>query len=261
MIIYKITNIINNKVYIGLTTVSLKERWTNHKTSARVGVKRHLYNSMRFYGIDKFVIEQIDSANSLEELGAKERYYINLYNSRDPNVGYNITAGGERNQYDANPRATLTLEEVVQIREIYSQGELSCMECWEIYKSKISYSAFQKVWEGTTWKGILDEVYTKDAKQTHIKQASRPGELNPNAKLTDDEVLNIRIYYMTHTLVETFNKFGSLYKSVKAFRGVVDRGHRHLPVYSKIKKKWFLKGKEINIEDYKPVSTISESGE
>lgn len=97
---------------------------------------------MRKYGIENFTIEEIDKADSFEELGQLERKYIREYDSQNPEKGYNITAGGERNQLDANPRARLTVEEVKHIRELYSMCELSCKECWQIYKSKISFSAF-----------------------------------------------------------------------------------------------------------------------
>ena len=141
MIIYKITNLINNKIYIGLTTVSLKERWNNHKHCVKSD-PRHLYCSMRKYGIENFKIEIVEETDSLEKLAKLEDYYINLYKSRDPNIGYNLSAGGQTNQLDANGRAQLTLDEVIQIREIYHMGELRCKECWKMYKDKISFSAF-----------------------------------------------------------------------------------------------------------------------
>ena len=53
MIIYKITNNINNKVYIGLTTCSLEYRWSRHLTEAKnVNNKKHLYKAMRKYGLE-----------------------------------------------------------------------------------------------------------------------------------------------------------------------------------------------------------------
>ena len=206
MIIYKITNLINQKIYIGLTTCTLKERWQNHKGCVKSD-PRHLYRSMRKYGIENFKIEIVEETDSLEKLAQLEDYYINLYNSRDPNVGYNLSAGGQTNQLDANGRAQLTLNEVVQIREIYHMGELRCKECWEIFKTKISYSAFQKIWEGTTWKSIMPEIYTEEMKHLHASQKSNPGTKNGNAIYTDEEVIEIRKYYIEHTLKETFHKF------------------------------------------------------
>lgn len=46
MIIYKITNLINNKIYIGLTTTELKVRWNSHRHCVKSD-PRHLYCSMR----------------------------------------------------------------------------------------------------------------------------------------------------------------------------------------------------------------------
>ena len=95
MIIYKITNVVNNKVYIGLTTTSLKKRWYAHIRDSKKSEK-HLYAAMRKYGLDNFKIEVIDdTAKDMQELGKLERKYIKLYNSTDPNYGYNITYGGE----------------------------------------------------------------------------------------------------------------------------------------------------------------------
>ena len=64
MIIYKITNKINNKVYIGLTTRTLKYRWSTHITESKnLNNQKHLYRAMRKYGIENFTIEEIDSTN------------------------------------------------------------------------------------------------------------------------------------------------------------------------------------------------------
>ena len=129
MIIYKITNKINNKIYIGLTTTSLVNRWNSHKGAAKSN-PRHLYCSMRKYGVENFEIEQIDEASTLEELGQLERKYIAQYNSKNPEIGYNLSAGGGTSSLDDNGRTKLSIEDVLHIREIYGMGELRCKECW-----------------------------------------------------------------------------------------------------------------------------------
>ena len=260
MIIYKITNLINNKIYIGLTTCSLKERWDNHRHCVKSD-PRHLYCSMRKYGIENFKIEQIDETNDLQKLAELEDMYIKQYDSRNPEIGYNLSAGGQTNQLDANGRAQLTLNEVVQIREIYHMGELRCKECWQMYKDKISFSAFQKIWEGTTWKSVMQEIYTDEMKSLHSKQKSNPGALNGNALYSDEEVLNIRKYYVNHSLKETYEKFGNKSKTQDSFRGLIANSYKHLPIYSKTKKIWLVNKEVIDIDIYNPVSTISESGE
>jgi len=95
MIIYKITNLVNKKVYIGQTNQSMNRRWNAHKRAAKNKVNRHLYDSMNHYGINNFIIEQIDSSNTKEELDKKEKSWIIYYKSNLRECGYNMTDGGE----------------------------------------------------------------------------------------------------------------------------------------------------------------------
>lgn len=91
MLIYKITNIVNGKFYIGKTTKSIEERFRRHTYNLKYKNKlTYLYKSFKKYGIDKFTIEHIDSATSIKELNDKEIYWINLLKPQ-----YNLTSGGE----------------------------------------------------------------------------------------------------------------------------------------------------------------------
>lgn len=95
--LYKITNHVNNKVYIG-QTINPKARWSRHRSDARSEEKikrdRHLCCAIRKYGIDNFVFEVIAQTNSLENIDAAEIACIKQYNSSDRNFGYNIALGG-----------------------------------------------------------------------------------------------------------------------------------------------------------------------
>jgi len=80
MHIYKITNIVNQKVYIGQTVQkNPKMRWYSHLALARTGKKSYLYNSIRKYGRDSFVWEIINSATDLDDLNAKEEKWLEHY--------------------------------------------------------------------------------------------------------------------------------------------------------------------------------------
>jgi group I intron endonuclease len=91
-IIYKITNKINGKVYVGQTTKELHKRWTEH-LYPRPTRKFLLHKAMDKYGRDNFTIEQIAETNTPEELDEFEKKYIKQFNSLMPN-GYNLEAGG-----------------------------------------------------------------------------------------------------------------------------------------------------------------------
>lgn len=91
--IYKITNHINQKIYIGCTISSLKKRFEEHLYRCmKTDIATKLYNSMRKYGIENFEIELIDECD-LECIYETEKKYIEQYDSY--NKGLNSTLGGE----------------------------------------------------------------------------------------------------------------------------------------------------------------------
>lgn len=95
MIIYKATNLITNKVYIGQTIFTLEKRKNVHLKNAKSGQNTHFYNAIRKYGTDNFVFEEICQAENRQQLNDLEVYYIQKYNSIDD--GYNMALGGDNN--------------------------------------------------------------------------------------------------------------------------------------------------------------------
>ena len=94
--IYKVTNVVNGKVYIGQTIHTIEWRWNTHLVAAyndRMGDHNVLFHrAIRKYGIDAFKVKQLEKCdNSI--LNDREKYWIKKYNSY-PN-GYNLTIGGE----------------------------------------------------------------------------------------------------------------------------------------------------------------------
>lgn len=99
--IYKITNLVNGKIYIGQTAKTLDERFKEHLYEAfSMNTMRPLYKAMRKYGSDNFTVELVEEV-LLSELNAKECYYIKLYDCLAiKGNGYNITYGGEGKRVD-----------------------------------------------------------------------------------------------------------------------------------------------------------------
>ena len=92
--IYKITNLINDKVYIGKTLKTAEERWKEHCRDCKRKrcEKRPLYSAMNKYGVENFICETIEEC-SVEILSDREIYWIEYYNSF--HYGYNATRGGD----------------------------------------------------------------------------------------------------------------------------------------------------------------------
>jgi group I intron endonuclease len=94
LIIYKVTNSINGKVYIVKTIRDLSKRKYAHKNVALNGKNNFKFHrAIRKYGWDNFEWAIIDIANSKEELNEKEIYWIAEY--RKTHTLYNMTDGGE----------------------------------------------------------------------------------------------------------------------------------------------------------------------
>ena len=96
--VYKITNLINGKIYIGSSTESLgyESRWNQHKrvsTNQNLPAYKYpLYCSIRKYGVNNFTYEVIEkNIETLEDRQQIEQYYIIYYNSIDKDYGYNQT--------------------------------------------------------------------------------------------------------------------------------------------------------------------------
>ena len=90
MWIYKITNNINNKVYIGQTSRDVKKCFQRHIQDAVSNrLDTYFARAIRKYGKEHFSYETIDTANSQIELNQKKHYWINYFDS--VNNGYNET--------------------------------------------------------------------------------------------------------------------------------------------------------------------------
>ncbi|HNX82164.1 MAG TPA: GIY-YIG nuclease family protein [Candidatus Omnitrophota bacterium] len=90
-IIYCITNLENDKKYVGQTIRSLETRWKQHITHTKY-YDFPLYRAIKKYGINNFSITAIDTAESEEELNTKETMFIKLLGTVCPN-GYNAISG------------------------------------------------------------------------------------------------------------------------------------------------------------------------
>ena len=92
--IYKITNDVNGKMYIGKTSYNIEKRWGEHCRATRNPNRWHfpLYRAMRKYGIEHFTITQLEEC---EEDKASERECFWIEKLGTYKNGYNATLGGD----------------------------------------------------------------------------------------------------------------------------------------------------------------------
>lgn len=93
--IYKTTDKVTNKIYIGKKTAA-KFKGIDYIGSGIIvsRIKQQcIYENIPLS--DRFCVELIDTADSKIELDQKEIYYIDLYDSRNPQIGYNLRKGGD----------------------------------------------------------------------------------------------------------------------------------------------------------------------
>ena len=121
MWIYKITNIQNNKVYIGQTIRPIQDRFHRHINDALNNIlDTHFARAIRKYGKDNFIIEQIDQAQTQDELNKKEQYWIQYYDSVQN--GYNETDAISKR--GGNTYQSKTEKEMEVIKEKIRQTKL-----------------------------------------------------------------------------------------------------------------------------------------
>jgi group I intron endonuclease len=133
LIVYKAINLVNEKIYIGITTLSLKDRIYRHV----VDVKRkdrttvYFHNAILKYGIDNFDFIIIDKADNIEDLNQKEQYWIAYYQSTNKNIGYNLDSGGKCCKKSSSTKKKIGLKK----KENWENPKLSIKMQQGLYKA------------------------------------------------------------------------------------------------------------------------------
>lgn len=133
--IYKITNKINNKSYIGKTAHTVHKRFAEHIADSKRPSKqmRPLYYAFNKYGIENFTLEELEFCENDDIASQREQYWIDFYDTY--RNGYNATYGGDGKRlydYTQLANAYLELKNVQKVCEKYSCDEQTvrnaCME-------------------------------------------------------------------------------------------------------------------------------------
>ena len=195
--IYSITNIINNKKYIGSTAKSFNSRWKKHITNLKNGghASHHLQNSWNKYGENNFEFKIEEVVDSLENLLNLERDYIAKYDS------YN-------NGYNENPDPNFSPMLNKNTQEKVSEG---MKKYWERLKEELSEDEYKKLCKEkhghSAWnKGIkMSEEQTKNmrVKKKEVTQAMKDVHI-ANAQRRKDNAPYILVYDINGNWLNTF---------------------------------------------------------
>ena len=94
--VYKVVNIINGKIYVGITNQGYKIRWYKHCSDAIHDSSFPIHQAIRKYGVANFTVEVLEVCENIDLLKEREQYWIKELNSRTINgEGYNLTDGGD----------------------------------------------------------------------------------------------------------------------------------------------------------------------
>lgn len=220
--IYKITNIVNGKCYIGQTK-NYKSRFQDHKLRLRKGEhdNPHLQYAWNKYGSDAFTFEVLEFA---EDYNERERYYIKLYNSTDESYGYNILDGGENPPVRAH--STLSINDVQKIQRMFLDGCTLDYIC-SIFPS-VTRGHINKIKSGKAWK---DESLTYPLKKDNDNEIGV-------------DLANLVIYDLLNTTItqkEIAKKYGISRTCVTAINnGSVQKYYNKLYTYPLRKPTYYI---------------------
>lgn len=211
--IYKITNLVNGKIYIGQTN-NPKRREREHFSLTPSILEDNegkiLYNALLKYGPQNFSFEIIE--DKCENYNEKEKFWIKTLNTLIP-FGYNMTEGGEAPPVfhgDQHPMATHFLSEVNEIRNLLANTKLSISEIAK--QTNYSDSSIRRINSGLLW---YDEniIYPIRIENTALFKKERMENIIYdllNSHLTQKEIATK--YNVSRTTITAINRGQNFYQ-------------------------------------------------
>ena len=252
MIIYKVTNIINNKIYIGMTTNKLNIRKAAHYSCLKKNKLGKFHKALLKYPKEIFQWEQIDTADTIEELKQKEIYWVENYNSYKK--GYNSTLGGDNNAMLGKHHSKETKQKISLWGKENGafKGKHHSIETKEKLRKifLLPYNETKEMFEKENYIVITQENAYQDlshkikvrcplghnwnALPYKFKSGTRCPECNRlSSKIKYEEIiLNFNEYnYIVHSTKEEYEKYKGQFK----FNVTCDKGHNSNMLYLNFK--------------------------
>lgn len=170
--IYLLTNNTNGKKYIGQTWADILESRAGNNGSAYKN-SPYIFNAITKYGFENFSYELLEECDSQEEADLKEEFYIEKYQTRNPDIGYNIKNGGSHGKH--SDESKLKISKSLNEKEWSPEALKAKAEAGHKWKDKKrgpqsqeqrdQNSQFMKERHKTNGHPMLGKHHTEEAKQ------------------------------------------------------------------------------------------------
>lgn len=98
--VYRLTNSVNNKIYVGATTDGAGARWNRHVQKANAGSDYPFHQAIREFGKDSFRLDVLEMCDTFEKMNEREAHWIAILSATNPEIGYNKKIGGGIHLHD-----------------------------------------------------------------------------------------------------------------------------------------------------------------
>ena len=206
--IYKYTNKINGKVYIGQTSKTLEERAQSNGSNYKEC--RKFYAAIQKYGWESFEAEILIDGLSLEEANNKEEEYIRLYNSTGEN-GYNLALGGNNTEMSAESKSIISEKAKLRYRDpsqnpMYGKKHSSeSIQLMSQIKSGTSNPMYGSRWNANQRSAVRHGWTYEWTVERRAKQSSRSKIL---ANKWSRHVLCVEDNRIFETITDAANEYG-----------------------------------------------------
>ena len=139
--IYKFTNKINNKSYIG-QSVNINRRYKEHKNIYRENTIFH--DALIEFGFSNFIFTIVEECK-INELNDKEIYYIKKYNTLFPN-GYNVSSGGSNGAHPNKIKHIKDIDEIINLLKTTNMSNLDIGKLYGVSDQTISDINCGRIW-------------------------------------------------------------------------------------------------------------------
>ena len=241
--IYKYTNKLNGKIYIG-RSVNIAHRKSEHINHP--SPYSYFDQTICKIGEDKFDFEVIEEC-TINNIKDRERYWIKYYNCcvlDNREGGYNLTHGGEEYRSEENPWAKLTVCQIEEIIDKLANSTISIQQLAQDYG--VHYNTISNINRCKTWSWLHN--YQNNIRQ-ECQGSLHRGKLNPSSKFSEDLILKIinDIKYTNNSLASIARKYSvkdSLVYDINSCKTWT-----HLHSYKNNIRKEFKEGGDASNED------------